>query len=156
MIKQVTSKNIDDAGYIHSKSWQASHKGIVNNKFLITYTRKQQTGVLKSELKIESNKAYMIYEKNIPLGIINLNIAKGKIKCLYVLPECWGKGYGKQLLLHGIQELRQCEKIFLIVMNVNRRARKFYEKNGFVYSGEEKFLSKEKCITEMKYGYIEK
>lgn len=47
-----------------------------------------------------------------------------------------GKGYGRLLLNKCIEELKQCgfSKVLLWVLEDNHRARKFYEKNGFIFS----------------------
>ena len=46
-------------------------------------------------------------------------------------------GYGRRLLNKCMEELKQYgfSKVLLWVLEDNHRARKFYEKNGFVYSG---------------------
>lgn len=60
----------------------------------------------------------------------------GEIVSIYFLPEYMGQGYGKLLLDRCIEELKQCgfRKILLWVLEDNHRARRFYEKNGFINS----------------------
>ena len=60
----------------------------------------------------------------------------GEIVSIYFLPDYIGKGYGRLLLNKCIKELKQCgfSKVLLWVLEDNHRARKFYEKNGFIYS----------------------
>lgn len=156
MIMRVNLENVDDAGYVHSVGWQASHKGIVSEKFLATYTQEQQTNYFKNEIKLKDIEVYLLYEINKPVGIINIDVGKGEIKQLYVLPDYWGKGQGKKLLEYAIERLNIFNTIFLVVMNINIQARRFYEKNGFKFYGEEKMLSASKGITEMKYIYNRK
>lgn len=61
----------------------------------------------------------------------------GEIVSIYFLPDFIGKGYGRLLLNKCIEELKKCGfgKILLWVLEDNHRARKFYEKNGFLCSG---------------------
>ncbi len=61
----------------------------------------------------------------------------GEIVSIYLLPEYIGRGYGTPLLKAAEEELhkRGFEKIFLWVLEENARARRFYERNGFVPSG---------------------
>ena len=61
----------------------------------------------------------------------------GEIVSIYFLPDYIGKGYGRLLLDKCIEELKKCgfSKVLLWVLEDNHRARKFYEKNRFIYSG---------------------
>ena len=62
----------------------------------------------------------------------------GEIISIYLLPEYIGKGYGKQLLSRCVEELKRsgfCD-ILLWALEDNHRARNFYEKNGFLCSGD--------------------
>lgn len=60
----------------------------------------------------------------------------GEVVSIYFLPDYIGQGYGRQLLNKCIEELKRCgfKKVLLWVLENNHRARKFYEKNGFIYS----------------------
>jgi len=49
---------------------------------------------------------------------------------LYVHPDHWRRGIGKQLLQYARE--KQPEHIWLYTLQVNTNARAFYEKNGFV------------------------
>ncbi len=62
----------------------------------------------------------------------------GEIISLYLLPAYMGQGCGAALLRAAIRQLRQMgyEKVFLWVLEENRRARRFYEGQGFVFGGE--------------------
>ena len=61
----------------------------------------------------------------------------GEVVSLYLLPECMGKGYGRPLLEAAVSELagRGYRDVFLWVLEENRRARAFYERAGFRFSG---------------------
>jgi ribosomal protein S18 acetylase RimI-like enzyme len=61
-----------------------------------------------------------------------------KLHKLYVLPECQGKGFGRQLIQEVISRLR-AQQIKTLELNVNRKnpALKFYESLGFVVVRQE-------------------
>lgn len=61
----------------------------------------------------------------------------GEIVSIYFLPDYTGKGYGRLLLGKCVEELMQrgFRKVLLWVLEDHHRGRKFYEKNGFVFSG---------------------
>ena len=61
-----------------------------------------------------------------------------KLHKLYVLPDCQGKGFGRQMLQEVIARL-QTRPVKALDLNVNRQnpALKFYESQGFVITREE-------------------
>ena len=62
----------------------------------------------------------------------------GEIVSIYFLPQYIGKGYGKYLLAAAVKELELLGffDIFLWVLEDNFRARRFYEREGFKFSGK--------------------
>nr|WP_325294140.1 GNAT family N-acetyltransferase [uncultured Oscillibacter sp.] len=62
----------------------------------------------------------------------------GEVVSLYLLPESMGRGYGKVLLEAAVNHLagQGFRDVLLWVLEENLRARRFYEKAGFVCSGD--------------------
>ena len=82
----------------------------------------------------------IVYDDGIIKGVIN-RISKDdavEICEFYVEPFFKGNGIGKELIQQVILEARTSKKnrIFLWVIEDNLSARKFYENNGFIASGE--------------------
>lgn len=80
----------------------------------------------------------------------------GEIVSIYLLPQCIGNGYGRKLLDAAVNELVKLgfSDIFLWVLEENYRARKFYERAGFVQS--DNFLDDNiggKDLREIQYFY---
>lgn len=69
------------------------------------------------------------------------------------MPSEFRKGYGLRLLDFAVKRMVKHTKPFLTVLNVNKGAISLYERYGFYYSGEEKVLSQEKRINELRYIY---
>ena len=64
-----------------------------------------------------------------------MGIADGKLEMLFIAPDARGKGLGKRLLTHGIQNYSVSE---LTLNEQNPQARGFYEHLGFkVYKKSE-------------------
>jgi pimeloyl-ACP methyl ester carboxylesterase len=59
-----------------------------------------------------------------------LTIAPGWVEQLYVAPDRLGEGIGRRLLDHARE--RSSSELRLYTFQVNARARRFYERNGFV------------------------
>lgn len=77
-----------------------------------------------------------------PRGIIAVGIeapALGRISSMWVEPELRGCGGAEALLAHALAWARneRVEKIVLSVVKANTRARRFYERNGFIPTGRE-------------------
>jgi len=69
-------------------------------------------------------------------GIVSIN--HNLIENLYVLPNQQRKGYGTILLNYAEQKCEQCP--FLWILSNNDRGRSFYQKHGYVFTGEKKEL----------------
>lgn len=73
------------------------------------------------------------------VGILILDYDANELISIYISPDLLYQGYGSQLITFALDELDSEQEICLIVMNVNKNARKFYEKNltemAYVYRG---------------------
>lgn len=142
---------------IYEKSWKYAYKDIIPQDYL--------DGIPSGRWADNINKAglknLVITEYGKIIGTASVCKSRwekysghGEIVSIYFLPEHMGKGYGSLLLGKCIEELKKngYNKILLWVLEDNRRARKFYEKNGFVCSGE--FMNSDiggKNIKEVMY-----
>ena len=151
-IESINQSNIGIASIIFSESWQYSHKEIVSEEFCLSFTPKRQ----KNELLKHILKGYHcfvgIYNQN-AVGILILDYGRNELISIYISPDSLYKGYGSQLITFALDKLDGEREINLIVMNVNKSARKFYEKNGFQFMGKAKILSAERDLSEMTYVY---
>jgi ribosomal protein S18 acetylase RimI-like enzyme len=61
----------------------------------------------------------------------------GEVYALYLLAASQGRGFGRALWNHAIQELREqgCAKVVVWVLETNQLARRFYERCGCVLDG---------------------
>ena len=78
----------------------------------------------------------------------------GEIYGIYLLPECWGQGFGKKFMDFGVNKLRETgfTDIILWVLEDNARARKFYERYGFAVDGTRKEITIGKPLWEVRYA----
>ncbi len=77
---------------------------------------------------------YTACEDEKPVGILNINTAKGLVSNVGVDPKQRGRGYGRQIMLFGLQQLKRsgCEQAYLRVHVANEPAVHLYETLGFV------------------------
>ena len=78
-------------------------------------------------------KFYFAKKNKQPVGILNLNLTKGLISNVGVSSEERGKGYGRQIMLFGLEQLRSngCKQAYLRVHVDNKAAIHLYEALGF-------------------------
>ena len=87
-------------------------------------------------------KFYFANEGQRTVGIVNFNLSKGLISNVGVDPEERGKGYGRQIMLFGLDQLRKggCYEAYLRVHADNSPAIHLYESLGFVKAERHKTL----------------
>ncbi len=77
---------------------------------------------------------------------------KGELFAIYVLPEAWGAGAGPALMASALEGLRGYSSATLWVLEDNPRARRFYEREGWILDGgrrDEELLGM--TVTEVRY-----
>lgn len=85
------------------------------------------------ELYYTQEDFFIAYKKEQPVGVLNLNTTKGLISNVAVDRYQRGKGYGRQLIVFGLQQLKKkgCEQAYLRVHVENKPAIRLYESLGF-------------------------
>ena len=140
--KMETDGEIRGKAYVHWAAWHVAYAGLVSPAYLDKLTLEKC-----EELAFQWRDNLLIAKDGERvIGFLgygsDLNAADtGMIFALYVLPEYWGKGVSQKLTEAGLLQLSAYPKIALWVLKENARAIRFYEKCGFLKTGEEKELS---------------
>lgn len=143
---------------IQTESWKAAFAGILSPEELSRCTNPQKAeqmyhGVLRRE---DCNMAIAYVEAQ-PHCIAawgknrcGLGNAVGELICIHSLQNNWAKGYGSAMMAYVLNQLQQAkyESVILWVFEANKRARKFYEKHGFVLTEQKKLAN---GIPELMY-----
>lgn len=96
---------------------------------------------------LDAGKRFFLLRDNAAIAVVA--VQESVISDLYVHPEQQRNGYGTLLLSHAI---KQCEGIpTLWVLNINRDAKRLYERMGFAESGRIKQLKNNLFEIEMIY-----
>ncbi|MCH5280819.1 MAG: GNAT family N-acetyltransferase [Lachnospiraceae bacterium] len=144
---------------IYEESWKSAYAGIIPQSYLESISGDNWIDKLDNA---ERNTLIMIEDGKM-IGTSSYGRSRfadyedyGEIISIYFLPQYMGKGYGKKLLEAVMRELfiLGYADIFLWVLEENQRARRFYEKAGFVFSGN--YLDTNiggKELREMQYCY---
>ena len=138
LIRYVTSTdNLSETSEIYEKSWKYAYRDIIPSDYLDSIP----SGHWASSITKDGMHRLVMTENNRIIGTASFCKSRweqykdcGEIVSIYFLPEYIGKGYGQYLLNACVDELRKLgfHSIILWVLEENERARRFYEKNGFV------------------------
>ena len=139
--KMETDDEIRGKAYVHWKAWHEAYPGLVDQGYLEDMTLEKCEKIAYSwpgNLIVAKDNGRVI-------GFVgygdcgNETPNTGEIFALYVLPEYYGTGVGKQLMDAGLEQLKGYPQICLWVLKENKRAIRFYEKCGFQPDGQELF-----------------
>lgn len=78
-----------------------------------------------------------------------------EIQAIYVSPECWGNGIGRQLCEHAMVRLYSSgfTSILLWSLSDNVRATRFYEQAGFTPDGTSKTVAMGRELSATRYKH---
>lgn len=98
------------------------------------------------EMYYSLEKFYFANENKHEIGILNFSPKAGRISNVGVDPSRRGQGYGRQIMLFGLKQLKAagCKQAKLKVHVDNKPALKLYKYLGFEVVGRRKFLIWEK------------
>ena len=124
---------------IYESSWKSAYKDIIPQDYLDSIPPGHWAGNINKT----GWHSLALIENGLIIGTASFCKSRweqydnyGEIVSIYFLPAYMGKGYGTHLLKRCIEELNGLgyRNMLLWVLEDNQRARKFYEKNGFICS----------------------
>ena len=161
IIRNILPEEIYEYSSCNISSWRSGYKGIIPDDFLDNLSVEEKAEKTRKYMnESEGNPYYCAVYDNKIIG--NLVIIKsrdedktntGEIVAFYLLEEFWGKGYGREMMDFAIEKLTNAgyDEIILWVLEENKRARRFYEKCGFVFDGTKKEIIIGKPLIEVRY-----
>lgn len=126
---------------VYEQSWKFAYDGIIPKEYLDSIPK----GRWAASIDNPNLKSLICVENGRIVGTSSFCESRfeqfrdfGEIVSIYFLPDYMGKGYGKILMESVIAQLREqeYEDIFLWVLEENIRARRFYERFGFMLADE--------------------
>ena len=141
-IKQMeTDDEIRGKAYVHWRCWHEAYAGIVSPAYLQKLTLEKCEQIA---FQWRDNILVVLDGERV-VGFAGYGCSResqnvGELFALYVLPEYWGTGIAKHLFEAVSEQLSAYCAIGLWVLKENARAIRFYQKCGFVATGEEQDL----------------
>ena len=145
---------------IYEQSWKHAYHNIIPQSFFDSIP----TGCWAGGISREGMQNLVMLKDDRMIGTASICKSRcaqypeyGEIVSIYLLPGFIGQGYGKHLLQACTAELHKqgFDRILLWVLAKNTGARRFYEKNGLICSGESRCDNiGGKELTEIMYTFI--
>ncbi len=144
--------------FIQTESWKAAFADILDadelkrctdmDKTIAMYEKVLANPAMHLNLQLIDGKAHGITAWSRNRADLGDNVAE--LICIHSLQDKWRKGYGSMMMEQVLTEMKEAayNNVILWVFADNTRARAFYEKHGFVLSGQEKLAN---GIKELMY-----
>lgn len=153
IVSRVVANQVEDLQVISRSTFFETFSEYNSDSDMANYLEKDMSiQQLTSEFNNADSIFYLVSSDDNIVGYLKLNLInlegsdpnkKGiEIARVYVLREYHGSGAGQLLFKTSmtIAQENKCDYIWLGVWENNPRAIRFYEKNGFVITGNKKFI----------------
>ena len=157
-----TKKDAKIIAEIHNASWKEAYSGIIPEEIIESKCSKRYENWI-NKLSQDNLMHYIIKINNKIIGIFGvydpqdeqMDNSYYELHYLYLHPEYWGKGYGREAInfVKKISYTRGKQNLILWVLEKNKRARHFYEKCGFNFDGIQNKVVIGIPLTELRYSY---
>lgn len=135
MVRLATIGDAEALAETHVRSWQAAYAGIFPEEFLDGLDRGRRARWWRRF--IGEGATVHVSEADGVVGFCTAGDSDedgwGEIFAIYVHPEHWGEGHGRELLMAGESGLAASghDRALLWVVEANSRGRRFYERQGW-------------------------
>lgn len=140
-IEPASPANTADLGYVHALSWQAAYAGLIDADYLAELTPERRTARFAEYPADVLGTMHLGFLGEKAVGLVMFGDCRdadlpgaGEVMGLYLLPEAWGLGYGRQLMDFALHRLG-ARRVSLWVLAGNERAIRFYTRSGFAPDG---------------------
>jgi len=135
---------------VHIATWRDAYRDLVPPAYLAGLNVDNRERMWRNELTVVApdRRPWVAEASSQVIGFVSAGAsrdddakpAEGEVYAIYVLPDCWDKGIGRNLLGHAERDLRGhgYTQAILWCLEGNARARTFYEQVGWRADGTEK------------------
>jgi GNAT superfamily N-acetyltransferase len=151
-VRIADQKDSNIIGNVHSMAWKSAYRGIFPDEYIDSDTPSKRAEEFLDSIKDDRCTYFLLEEAGQAAGIVKIHEEDNtlEIESIYILDEYRGKGFGRQFI-DFIKTYRPQADIFLWVLEVNTNARRFYENNGFVMSGESRTIKRGTEFVQLRY-----
>jgi len=132
---------------VHIKTWRDAYREQLPSAFLAGLSVENRERMWTNELHVlpPETRPWVAEADQQIIGFVssggsrddNPRPGEGEVYAIYVLPDCWARGIGRNLLAHAERDLvtRGYSEAILWCFAANQRAREFYERVGWRLDG---------------------
>jgi GNAT superfamily N-acetyltransferase len=145
-VRPATVADADAIAQAHVRAWQVAYRGLISDAHLDALDWRERAA-LRRELLSRADPDGVHTAVVVDPGVTGF-VAWGPVRdddtvgsevfAVYVDPSWWGRGHGTLLLDHAKDAVAADAELTLWVLEGNARARRFYERAGFVEDGASK------------------
>lgn len=159
-ISKATISNIEELASIHVNAWQQAYKKMIPKEYLESLSVNKRKENFHNDFTNKPDlEFYFIQCNGENAGILimrnNINHKCIEILAFYLLKSYWHRGIGTSVMNLIKEKLKnlQFKKITLWVLDENKQAIKFYEKNNFIKSNNYKSINLGNELLEIEYVF---
>jgi GNAT superfamily N-acetyltransferase len=143
---------------VHVLTWQAAYEHVFGAERLAGIGERRRTQWEERLANPPPGRQVFVAEEDgrvtgfASVGDSRDEPGKGELFAIYVHPDAWGSGAGSALMTNALDALRRYSSATLWVLEDNPRARRFYEREGWILDGghrDEELLGM--TVTEVRY-----
>ncbi len=143
---------------VHVRTWQVAYQHVFGADRLAGIGDRRRRQWEESLANPQPNSQVLVSEQDervtgfAAVGDSRDEPGKGELYAIYVVPEAWVTGVGAALMARALEALRGYSSATLWVLEDNPRARRFYEREGWILDGgrrDEEFLGV--TVPEVRY-----
>lgn len=132
---------------VHVATWRDAYRDLLPADFLDALSADVRERWWRSELDVTpaARRPWVADSGGEVVGFVSAGAGRdsdapagrGEVYAIYVLPDCWDRGVGRDLLAHAERDLHELgySDATLWVLAGNDRARRFYEVAGWAPAG---------------------
>ena len=153
-VRKAVPEDSNIVGEVHSAAWKSAYRGIFPDEYIDGDTPSKRASEFLESIKDDRCSYYLLEEDGHAAGIVKTYEENDtlEIESIYILDEYRGKGIGREFMEY-IKTYRPQKCISLWVLEVNAKARRFYENNGFVMSGESRTIKRGNDFKQLRYNF---
>lgn len=134
-VRAAGKEDFDALGRVMAVSFRTAFAPFISRETLDACAREESCAQLLRGLWAEGQLHILVGE--LDGRVCGLLAWEGsELQAIHSLPESWGSGLGAAMLGSALSQMPR--PVTLWAFKENKRARRFYEKHGFVLTGEER------------------
>jgi len=161
IVREAHLEDAEAIAEVHVASWQAAYRGIMPDSLLDGLSVTKRTENWKTQLQLSEQATFVLELDGVTRGWASTGPCRdegeresGELYGIYLDSSCWSKRLGLMLYLRAETSLRAAgfAEVRVWVLEANQRARRFYEKAGYLREDRSKCIQLEGAeLLEIRY-----